>query len=77
MLAKRTFKNQITIPQEVIKDFPGVDYFDVQSQGKSIVLMPVTVREPDHLYVVRRKMKKLGIQEKDIDDAVAWARRRR
>ena len=76
MLAKRTYKNQITIPQGVIKDFPGVDYFDVQRRGQEIILKPVSLEGSDHLEQIRKKMAKLGMIEKDLDDAVSWARRK-
>ncbi|MBP1732475.1 MAG: hypothetical protein H6Q55_2904 [Deltaproteobacteria bacterium] len=26
MLAKKTSKNQLTLPKEIVKEFPGVDY---------------------------------------------------
>ncbi len=76
MLAKRTYKNQITIPQGVIKDFEGVEYFDVQKRGTEIVLTPVHVNPANDLEATRQKMTQLGIKEKDIEDAVYWARPR-
>ena len=76
MLAKRTYKNQITIPALVIKDFAGVEYFDVQKRGDEIVLKPVVVSARQNLEEFRDKMEKLGITEKDIQDAVRWARKR-
>jgi hypothetical protein len=30
MLAKKTSKNQITLPKAIADRFPGVDYFDVR-----------------------------------------------
>ena len=74
MLAKRTYKNQITIPQGVIKDFPGVEYFDVQRRGEEIVLKPVALQGSENLERTRNKMAKLGITERDIQEAVRWAR---
>ena len=76
MLAKRTYKNQITIPQDVIKDFPGVEYFDVERRNQEIVLKPVSLTSSGNLNSVREKMSKLGITEKDIEDAIAWTRRK-
>jgi predicted nucleic acid-binding protein len=29
MFAKLTSKNQLTLPKDVVKDFPGTEYFDV------------------------------------------------
>jgi len=34
MLAKKTVKNQITLPKAVITRFPGVEYFDVSTDGE-------------------------------------------
>lgn len=76
MLAKRTYKNQITIPAGVIKDFEGVEYFDVQKRGQEIVLKPVTINVSSSLEQVREKIDQLGMTEKDINDAVRWARRK-
>ena len=30
MLAKKTSKNQITLPKEIASKFQGVDYFDIK-----------------------------------------------
>ena len=77
MLAKRTYKNQVTIPQAVIKDFPGVEYFDVQKRGQEIVLKPVVVKtSSDRLENIREKMAQLGMTHKDIREAINWARNR-
>ena len=43
MITKRTFKNQVTLPKEVLKNFPNVDYFDVSAREGEIVLRPVSV----------------------------------
>ena len=75
MLAKKTYKNQITIPQMVIKDFPGVEYFVVERRGNEIVLKPVTLPDSQNLDQIRKKMDQLGITPKDIEDAVEWARK--
>ncbi len=81
MLAKLTAKNQLTLPKDVIKDFPAAEYFDVIAEGGRIVLTPVQVSkavDPDEkLRPIWDKMEKLGITEKDIKDAVKWARRQK
>ena len=78
MLAKKTYKNQVTIPLSVIKDFPNVEYFDVICRDEEIVLRPVEVEaKSDHLAAIRLKMSKLGITEKDIENAVRWSRKSR
>jgi len=40
MLAKKTVKNQITLPKAVIGRFGGVEYFDVSTDGEAITLPP-------------------------------------
>ena len=73
MLAKLTVKNQITIPKDVISRLPNVEYFDVTLKNGAVVLKPVKVYDTD-LDGIRRKMKKLGISEKSVEEAVRWAR---
>jgi hypothetical protein len=76
MLAKKTSKNQLTLPKDIVKEFPDTEYFDVRVKGRSIVLTPVRISpEIDLLEEIRVKMKRLGIEEKDVDEAVKWARR--
>jgi len=78
MLAKKTYKNQITIPQVVIRGFPGVEYFDVQQRDQEIVLKPVKISSSsEDLEKIRKKIEDLGITEKDIDEAIRWARKSR
>lgn len=72
-IAKRTSKNQITLPRTVADRFPGVDYFDVREEEGQIVLRPV---RPDAAEEVRRKLSALKITERDVAAAVRWARRR-
>lgn len=74
MLTKRTSKNQITLPKNVIVDFPDTEYFDVRSENGRIVLTPVLIHEPDR---VRAKLAELGIKESDVAEAVQWARRQK
>lgn len=76
MLAKRTYKNQITIPKAVIDDFPGVEYFDVLRRANAIVLRPVETRPSGkRLEAVRRKVKALGLTQADVEAAIRWARK--
>ena len=71
MLAKRTSKNQITLPKAVVTRFAECDYFDVTTDGLSITLRPLQRSRADE---VRAKLDQLGIEEHDIADAIAWAR---
>jgi hypothetical protein len=73
MLAKRTIKNQITLPKAVVTHFRGVEYFDVSTDGECIVLRPLQRSRADE---VRARLAQLGIDEKDASSAVSWARRK-
>jgi hypothetical protein len=75
MLTKLTSKNQITIPKDVISKIPDVQYFDVTYQNGAVVLKPVKVYDTD-LDEIRMKVKKLGISEKSVSEAVRWARKK-
>lgn len=78
MLAKKTSKNQLTLPKEIVKTFPDTTYFDVSVKDKKIVLIPVRITPVGaSLEGIKDKMEKLGITEKDITDAVRWARKRK
>lgn len=73
MLTKKTAKNQITLPRDVARKFPDVDYFEVVAKEDHIVLLPLRKsRAPE----VRAKLKELGISEDDVNQAVRWARSR-
>jgi bifunctional DNA-binding transcriptional regulator/antitoxin component of YhaV-PrlF toxin-antitoxin module len=71
MLAKKTAKNQITLPKKIAAQFPGVDYFEVRAEDNRIVLEPMETGRADE---VRRRLASLDISEKDIAKAVKWAR---
>ena len=71
MLAKKTTKNQITLPKKIVEHFPDTEYFDVREQGGRIVLIPLRPSRADE---VRDKLEALGIAESDVQDAVEWAR---
>ncbi len=71
MLAKKTVKNQITLPKRVITRFSGVEYFDVSTDGTCIILRPLQKSRVDD---VRARLAQLGIEEKDVETAVSWAR---
>lgn len=73
MLAKKTSKNQITLPKAIAGRFPGVDYFDVSEENGVIVLRPLRPNRADE---VRRKLAELGITESDVEEAVSWARKK-
>lgn len=74
MLAKKTSKNQLTLPKAVVSRFPGVEYYEVSTENDAIVLRPVRTGGAD---AVRAKLDALGIKETDIEYAVRRARRGR
>ena len=77
MLAKKTVKNQITLPKAIVEKIPDTDYFEVSLQGEEIVLKPVRIEASGkRLDRVRTKIKALGLTEKDINEAIRWARNR-
>ncbi len=78
MLCKRTYKNQITLPKKIMEDFEDVEYFQAKTQDGRIILEPVKLISLSErpLEKVRRKMASLGLTEKDVEDAIAWARKK-
>jgi hypothetical protein len=76
MLAKKTSKNQITLPKAIVEVFPDAQYFDVFVQDRKIILLPVKIMPAEStLEKIRGKMRRLGITEEDVGEAVRWARR--
>lgn len=73
MLAKKTSKNQITLPKSVVDRFTAVDYFDVSTDGTCIVLKPLRQSRADE---VRARLIQLGINESDVATAIKWARKK-
>ena len=75
MLAKKTSKNQITLPKEIALKFEGVDYFYIKKDDSKIILTPVKISPADTtLNGIRDKIEKLGIIESDIEGGIKWAR---
>lgn len=73
MLAKKTSKNQITLPKKIVDNFPGVDYFEVREEKGQIILFPVRPHNADG---VREKLAELGIVAEAVSAAIDWARRK-
>jgi hypothetical protein len=71
MLAKKTVKNQITLPKAVVSRFIGVEYFDVSTDGKCIILRPLQESRAEE---VRARLAQLGIDDDDVKAAISWAR---
>ena len=73
MLAKITSKNQITIPKKIIDQIPQTQYFDVELKEGIIQLRPLKIYGTD-LEQIRSKIKKLGLKENSVAEAIKWAR---
>ena len=73
MLAKLTSKNQITIPKKILSQLEDVKYFDIDLKDGIVLLKPIKVFETD-LKDIRAKIKKLGLSEDCVAEAVSWAR---
>lgn len=71
MLAKITAKNQLILPKAVTDAVGPVQYFDVEVRNGQILLTPMRIQRAD---AVRAKFAELGMDERDVDDAVKWAR---
>ncbi|WP_445366842.1 AbrB/MazE/SpoVT family DNA-binding domain-containing protein [Methylomonas sp. BW4-1] len=72
MLAKMTSKNQLTLPKSITAAVGAAEYFDVETRNGQIILTPVRIQRGD---AVRAKLAELNLQESDINDALAWARK--
>ena len=73
MLAKRTIKNQVTLPKAIVQCVGEADYYDVTVQVGKIVLTPVRLQQAD---AERENLAALGITQDDVEGAIAWARKR-
>lgn len=71
VIAKRTSKNQLTLPKAVVEQVGAADYYDVVCDNGRIVLTPL---HPGGSEAVRRRLAELGISEADVSEAVSWAR---
>ncbi len=75
MLAKKTSKNQITLPKAIVNSFPDAQYFEVRVEDNKILLMPVKISPAGStLASIREKIRRLGITGKDVPEAIRWAR---
>ena len=74
MLAKVTSKNQLTLPKAVTNAVGPAEYFEVEAKNGQIVLTPVRIQRAD---AVRAKLAALDLSEREVADAVAWARKAR
>jgi hypothetical protein len=73
LLAKEITRNRITLPKTVVDRFTSVDYFEVSTDGASIILRPLQRGRAEE---ARARMAKLKVEEDDVKAAVAWARKK-
>jgi len=77
MLAKKTSKNQLTLPKGIVEHFPETEYFDIKVEGRKIILSPVKITPAAPLEAIRDKMEKLGLKPGDVSASVKWARKKK
>lgn len=73
MLVKGTSGNQLMLPRAVVEATGAAEYYEVNTVHGSIVLTPVRVQSAN---AVRAGLAERGIDEQDVKDAIAWARKR-
>jgi bifunctional DNA-binding transcriptional regulator/antitoxin component of YhaV-PrlF toxin-antitoxin module len=73
MLAKITSKNQITIPKKIIEKMPDVKHFDLELKDGVVIMKPIRFYDTN-LEQIRGKIKKLGLTEDSVAEAIKWAK---
>ena len=73
MLAKITSKNQITIPKKIIEKIPNVKHFDIELKDGIIIMRPIKFYDTN-LDQIRAKIKKLGLKENSVAEAIKWVK---
>ena len=73
MLAKMTSKNQITIPKKIVDKLPQVKHFDIQLKDGTVILTPIKIFDTN-LDQIRKKVKKLGLRENSVAEAMEWVK---
>jgi len=77
MLAKKTTKNQLTIPKALLDQLPETDYFDATVVRDALVLRPVKVVPVVDIDRVRDRLERAAVGEGEVKRAVKWARKRK
>jgi len=73
MLAKITSKNQVTIPKKIIEKMPGIKHFDIEFEDGVVIMKPIKFYNTN-LNQIRVKIKKLGLKENSVAEAIKWAK---
>ena len=71
MLAKLTSDNQLTLPAQAVDALGHPSHFEVTVEGDRLVLTP----SHDGADGIRVQLAFQGVSERDVADAVQWARR--
>ena len=71
MIARLTSENQLNLPESIVSEFDGIEYFDITKESGRLVLTPVKLTGIERVW---QKIEERGITEQDIADAVKWAR---
>ena len=76
-MCKLTSKNQVTLPKELVRQCGVQTYFEARLDGNRIVLEPVVVQpmESSQIKGIRDRVARLGLDEDDVEQLVAEARR--
>jgi len=75
MLAKKTTKNQLTIPRALLDQLPETDYFDATVVSDALVLRPVRLVPMVDIERVRDRLEQAGVKPGEVRRAVKWARK--
>ena len=70
-LAVVSDKNQLTLAEGILANFPDADCFEATVEDGRIVLTPYPIVTADD---VRLKIAALGITDADVAKAIKWAR---
>lgn len=77
-IAKMTSKNQLTLPRRATEAFGDISYFEISVSPGALILRPARFKaEGSSLKAAREKMRRLGITEDVVAEAVRWARKGR
>ena len=71
MLANLTSDNQPTLPAQAVDALGHPSHFDVAVEGDRLVLTP----SPTSADSIREQLASHSVTERDVTDAVQWARR--
>ena len=78
MLTKKTTKNQLTLPKDIVKEFPGIQYFDAVVEKRRIVLTPVLMMPADgSIGEIREKEAAFETSGKENRKDGSWPGRKR